>query len=150
MNKASKPRAGGERDLSSFERRQLRVNVLARFGYGDREGFDMPNRYKRDGVRGTEWLVKHAPNTVDCWMCGAELRIPAEWHNVPTAEKNILSACSTYIQLDRIIPGSQGGKYRIDNVLPACGFCNKDRSDDHADENEMREYRAQFDNRYEG
>lgn len=33
------------------------------------------------------------------------------------------------VQADRIYPGSKGGAYTYDNVIPCCGSCNKTRSD---------------------
>jgi len=33
------------------------------------------------------------------------------------------------VEADRIIPGSQGGSYRRDNVQPSCRSCNLERSD---------------------
>jgi|SRR3954470_16237167 5-methylcytosine-specific restriction endonuclease McrA len=33
------------------------------------------------------------------------------------------------VQADRIVPGTQGGTYRRENVTPACGPCNRARSD---------------------
>lgn len=33
------------------------------------------------------------------------------------------------LTIDRIIPGSEGGSYRWDNVQPACLHCNQERGD---------------------
>jgi hypothetical protein len=33
----------------------------------------------------------------------------------------------TEFEVDRVIPGHQGGTYRRDNILPACGTCNRRR-----------------------
>lgn len=33
------------------------------------------------------------------------------------------------IQQDRIYPGSKGGRYRYNNLVPCCGSCNKARGD---------------------
>jgi 5-methylcytosine-specific restriction endonuclease McrA len=35
----------------------------------------------------------------------------------------------TTVEADRIIPGSQGGSYRRENVQPACRRCNASRQD---------------------
>lgn len=35
----------------------------------------------------------------------------------------------TTIEADRIVPGSQGGSYRRDNIVPACRTCNASRQD---------------------
>jgi len=36
---------------------------------------------------------------------------------------------SATVEADRIIPGSEGGSYRRDNVIPACRACNVARLD---------------------
>ena len=36
---------------------------------------------------------------------------------------------SATLEADRIIPGSEGGSYRRDNVIPACRGCNAARGD---------------------
>lgn len=33
------------------------------------------------------------------------------------------------VEADRIVPGSDGGKYRMVNVIPACRRCNASRQD---------------------
>jgi 5-methylcytosine-specific restriction endonuclease McrA len=33
------------------------------------------------------------------------------------------------VEADRIIPGSMGGTYRFENVIPACRECNASRGD---------------------
>ncbi len=37
--------------------------------------------------------------------------------------------CSGVINLDRIIPGSEGGKYTVENCMVACGRHNVERQD---------------------
>ena len=56
----------------------------------------------------------------------------ATWGNGETCP--CVHGCGTVltyatVEADRIIPGALGGSYRRDNVQPACGPCNKSRSD---------------------
>lgn len=34
------------------------------------------------------------------------------------------------VEADRVIPGSEGGTYRRDNIVPACRHCNASRKDE--------------------
>lgn len=40
-----------------------------------------------------------------------------------------LGECSDDVHLDRIIPGSRGGKYTVQNCILACGYHNTSRGD---------------------
>ncbi len=40
-----------------------------------------------------------------------------------------LGECSTDIDLDRIVPGSRGGKYTVENCVISCGRHNRSRGD---------------------
>lgn len=52
----------------------------------------------------TEWAVRQACR---CYRCGDLL-------------------VDETLTVDRIIPGCKGGKYRRDNIRPACGHCNSE------------------------
>lgn len=40
-----------------------------------------------------------------------------------------LGDCSDEVELDRILPGSRGGRYTLENCIIACSFHNQSRSD---------------------
>lgn len=62
-----------------------------------------------DRERRKAWLMKHwacdTPGYVRCYRCGCLL----DWHS---------------ITIDRVVPGSQGGRYTRNNIRPACQFDN--------------------------
>jgi 5-methylcytosine-specific restriction endonuclease McrA len=60
--------------------------------------------------------------TVPCVYCGAILSLDAE-------RRTDGRAAADTITLDRITPGSDGGRYNLANVLPACMACNHERGD---------------------
>lgn len=78
-----------------------------------------------DRRRRKNWMLHHYGDgdTAPCTYCGEQL---------------------TYETLttDRIVPGSQGGRYTRDNVVPACEFHNKSRQD--TDFHGYREYVAEM------
>jgi hypothetical protein len=45
-----------------------------------------------------------------------------------------LGECSSDIDLDRIVPGSRGGKYMVENCVIACGRHNRARGDKNIEE----------------
>jgi hypothetical protein len=45
-----------------------------------------------------------------------------------------LGECSDDVHLDRIIPGSRGGEYTVQNCLLSCGFHNTSRGDKSIEE----------------
>lgn len=62
-----------------------------------------------DRERRKAWLMKHwecdRPGLVRCYRCGWYLHRDT-------------------VTVDRIVPGSQGGRYTRGNIRPACQFCN--------------------------
>lgn len=39
-------------------------------------------------------------------------------------------ACDSALQKDCVLPISRGGRYTLDNVVPACGSCNASKCND--------------------
>lgn len=66
----------------------------------------------RDRARRRAYLVETfqsnaGPGTCRCYRCGLVL-------------------IGELVTIDRIIPGCRGGKYRRDNIRPACATCNSE------------------------
>jgi 5-methylcytosine-specific restriction endonuclease McrA len=73
-------------------------------------GGERPNSYQRR-ARKYYLLVKHGDGeTCPCYFCGEQLTFKS-------------------LTLDRRKPGSRGGTYAKQNLLPACMRCNKRRGD---------------------
>lgn len=66
-----------------------------------------------------KWLFKtyesdHGPGTCRCYRCG-----------------RVLCGATSHLghwrlTVDRIIPGAKGGRYRRNNIRPACSRCNSE------------------------
>jgi hypothetical protein len=91
------------------------------------------NRNKRGNTRDREarrarlcvrYESDKGPGTCRCYRCGSVLYLDGERAllEVPTTEDGVTYHHS--ISIDRIIPGSEGGKYTDDNIRPACLSCN--------------------------
>jgi len=74
-------------------------------------GPDRGNSYARKARK--HWMLDTFGDgvTCDCTHCGTELDYDT-------------------IEADRVIPGSQGGSYRRDNIVPSCRHCNASRKDE--------------------
>jgi 5-methylcytosine-specific restriction endonuclease McrA len=73
---------------------------------------------------GTSWVeIPHGPNAVVHLMA---LPYVVKVEGLPTCRCYRCGKLLHYETLttDRIIPGCRGGKYRRDNIRPACGMCN--------------------------
>lgn len=68
-----------------------------------------------------EWLVRtyRADHDLEEFVDGAWVHVPA----CRCFRCGYLMTVET-LTVDRIIPGCKGGKYRHDNIRPACGPCN--------------------------
>jgi 5-methylcytosine-specific restriction endonuclease McrA len=62
-----------------------------------------------------------------CFWCGRRVRL--HWRGQQDREEPPADAAT----LDRIIPASQGGTYRLDNLVCACHECNQKRGNMRAD-----------------
>lgn len=77
-------------------------------------GGERPNSFQRRANK--HWFLNPSTGfggnetTVPCSYCGSALLFEA-------------------IEADRIIPGSLGGTYRRENIIPACRQCNARRGD---------------------
>jgi hypothetical protein len=75
--------------------------------------------------RRREWLVKtyRADLSIHRWDSEIHQMVPQ-----PTCRCYRCGCLLTVdtVTVDRIIPGCKGGKYRRDNIRPACGRCNSE------------------------
>ena len=58
---------------------------------------------------------------------------PAEWHAIRDAWRSACAYCgdvSGVLQRDCVLPLSRGGRYTLENVVPACRSCNASKSND--------------------
>jgi 5-methylcytosine-specific restriction endonuclease McrA len=73
-------------------------------------GPDRGNSYSRRARKHRLLTEFGDGETCECIYCGAELNFDT-------------------VTSDRVIPGSNGGTYHRDNLVPACQFCNLSRGD---------------------
>lgn len=73
-------------------------------------GPDRGNSYARR-ARKHRMLARHGDG-ITCWCthCGCELTFET-------------------LECDRVIPGTEGGSYADDNIVPSCRSCNASRQD---------------------
>lgn len=97
---------------SSEDRRRRRAYLMAAYA-SDVEGF------------------------VRCYRCGNLLFNPddhlpypggptPEFVLSPLRDHGVIREVAYPLTVDRIVPGCKGGKYRRDNIRPACGGCNSE------------------------
>jgi 5-methylcytosine-specific restriction endonuclease McrA len=56
---------------------------------------------------------------------------PAQWASIQAAWGGCCAYCGATdlaLQRDCVLPISRGGRYTLDNVVPACGSCNASKS----------------------
>lgn len=62
---------------------------------------------------------------------GSDLTL-AQWHRILDAWQRCAycGADGAALQKDCVLPISRGGRYTLENVVPACGSCNSSKSND--------------------
>ena len=85
-----------------------------------------------DRRRRVAWLISTFASNITgfarCYRCGKLLfnlnDPPASVFQLDTGEYSTSIELVEPLTVDRIIPGCRGGKYRRDNIRPACWECN--------------------------
>jgi len=100
------------------KRIELTQRILTRFSLNvDQQMIDAWIKFRKssdaDGKKKAEWIVEVAR---------------AHGNRCFYADRG-LGECSNDVDLDRIIPGSRGGKYSVENCVISCGKHNRSRGD---------------------
>jgi 5-methylcytosine-specific restriction endonuclease McrA len=115
---------------------KLRVKLAQEFGNGPMIETVIRKRRTRkvNGATVRDYVTESFSHGADiaCHLCEA-----------PLSTRKDDAYGLHYLTLDRIIPGSDGGRYVPENLLPACPTCNKTRGDSLLTEAHVERYRRE-------